>query len=255
MPVILTLGDVIFEDFEVPERINFGGKQALIVHKLPGGDRIIDAMGRDDDDISWSGRFRGGFAETRARNLDYLRIQGQPLTLTWSTFRYQVLIESFKADFEQFYEVPYSITCTVLADEFGGIASLLAGIDEALGTDLNSALSLGGAISLSTITTAVTGVQSAIAAVQTVKNANLTSIASIVGSLGAAQGAAQSAITAAGSVLNTIGSVGGVVAGGNPASMAASLTGQASAFGQLNQLYQLSSTVGRMATNMANAGS
>src|SRR5258708_34428670 len=99
MAVVLTLGPLLFTDFEVPESINVGGKQIRVVHKLVGGDRVIDAMGRDDDDIVWSGRFRGSAAEIRARLADFLRVQGQPLVLAWSTYRYLVMV-GFKADFK-----------------------------------------------------------------------------------------------------------------------------------------------------------
>ena len=42
----------------------------------------------------------------------------------------------------------------------------------------------------------------------------------------------------------------GVAVPGNPAGIAASLSGQAEAFGQLNQLYQASSLLGRMGKNL-----
>jgi hypothetical protein len=255
MAVLLTLGGVVFEDFEVPESINFGGEQMLLVHKLPGGSRVIDAMGRDDKDITWSGRFRGGNAELRARALDFLRIQGQPLTLTWSTQLFQVVIRSFDATFQQSFEIPYTITCTVLNDEFTVLGSLLTSIDQALGIDLNSALTLGGALNLAAITAALAQVQTVVATVQTVKNAAPASLASISGAILATGVATTAAIGSATALLNTGGSVAGVVAGGSPSSMASALSNQAGAYAQLAQLYQLSSTVGRMTTNMANIGS
>lgn len=48
MTVILTLGPVLFQDFEVPEKISVGGEHSLVVHKLVGRARVVDAMGRDD---------------------------------------------------------------------------------------------------------------------------------------------------------------------------------------------------------------
>ena len=49
----LLLGPVLFRDFELPGQITWGGKQRLAVHHLPGGRRVIDAMGRDDAAIVW----------------------------------------------------------------------------------------------------------------------------------------------------------------------------------------------------------
>jgi hypothetical protein len=55
----VTIGGISLSEWEIPERINFGGKQQVTVHKLIGGNRVIDAMGPDPDDVRWSGRFRG----------------------------------------------------------------------------------------------------------------------------------------------------------------------------------------------------
>ena len=41
------LGGIVFQDFKIPERINFGGAQRLVVHKLVGGNRTVDALGSD----------------------------------------------------------------------------------------------------------------------------------------------------------------------------------------------------------------
>ena len=210
MTVFLTLGDVIFQDFEVPEFLPFGGKQALVVHRLPGGARTIDAMGSDDSDRRWSGRFRGYAAESRAKRLDFLRNQGKPLLLTWSTFRYRVLIESYDPDFRQPFEIPYSISCVVLADES---SPLLA----------------------------------AIGAVNTLKNASSGSIANIGATVGLAQTAVLGVTTQA---EGTLAAAGVFTPGNNPTALASTLTSQATGFGQLNQLYQMGSTLGRMSKNL-----
>jgi hypothetical protein len=57
--IILTLGGVPFQDFEVPEQIRFGGAQRLAVHELIGGGRVVDAPGDDAGEISFSGIFSG----------------------------------------------------------------------------------------------------------------------------------------------------------------------------------------------------
>ena len=70
MPGTPMLGPVVFRDFEVPERINLGGRQRLAVHMLPGGGRVVDAMGPDDAPIRWSGTFSGVDAAERVRMLE-----------------------------------------------------------------------------------------------------------------------------------------------------------------------------------------
>ncbi len=109
----LILGGIEFTDFEIPEKINFGQKQRLEIHKNIGGKRTIDAMGEDPDDISWSGRFRGVDGASRANRLYALAGSGRSISLTWGGNSFQVVVSHFRADYERFYEIPYQITCVV----------------------------------------------------------------------------------------------------------------------------------------------
>lgn len=118
MPAIaLLLGPVVFQDFEVPEAVHFGGIQRLAVHRLPGGARVVDAMGREETDIVFSGTFSGAEATSRARLLDALRGAGLPLPLSWDGFTYTVVIRAFEARYERPGWVPFRIVCAVLRDE------------------------------------------------------------------------------------------------------------------------------------------
>jgi len=112
----LLLGAVSFQDFELPGRIRFGGSQRLVVHKLPGGMRVIDAMGRDDADVTWSGAFSGSDAADRALAIDLMRAQGGTWTLTWNELCYLVVIGSFEATYQYSNWIPYRISCTVVQD-------------------------------------------------------------------------------------------------------------------------------------------
>ena len=142
----LTLGGILFQDFEIPEQINFGGRQSLTTHRLPGGARVVDAMGRDDDDIRWSGRFRSASAGRRARSLDFLRAAGKPVTLAWDAFRYTVVVSEFQADFRQAYEIPYAVSCHVVTpsqDPLPGLADLLLA-DASAAFGLSATLTVAG---------------------------------------------------------------------------------------------------------------
>ena len=247
MTAILTLGNLVFQDFEVPDTIRIGGDQALVVHKLPGGARTIDAMGADDADIPWSGRFRGKQAEARARILEGYRKTGQVLLLRWSTYRYKVIVQSFKAEYQQPFEIPYSVNCTVISDESTPVLTGIPGIDELIGSDLGRALGLSDSLGVAAIGTALTTAQQAINAITTLRNAPAATLSDIAGTLGAAQQAVGAAVGTATAVVT---SSAAVTAGGDPAGMAASLTNQSSAFGQLSQLYQLGGTVSRMTKNL-----
>lgn len=114
----LTLGDFEFEDFEIPERISeLGGEQANAKHDLIGGARVVDAMGQNDSDPKWSGRFKGLNAAERCQQLDWMRKSGQVLPLIFGSFFYTVLITHFKFDYEREYQIRYSITVMVIASD------------------------------------------------------------------------------------------------------------------------------------------
>ena len=113
---IIKLGDFEFAHAEVPESINIGGNQQLGLNKFVGGRRSINAMGRDDDDISWHGIFYGSNASKRAQALDYLRTQGNQLTFTYLNFKYSVVIKHFSADIQKYYVVPYRLTLCIVED-------------------------------------------------------------------------------------------------------------------------------------------
>lgn len=157
MTDVLLLGPVSFQGFELPGRIGFGGKQILAVHVLPGGARVIDAMGRDDADIAWSGAFSGSDAADRARLLDAMRVSGSVLPLAWDAFCYLVVIRAFEAAYEQSFWVPYRISCTVVADRAQSPASVAVSLATSLLGDLASAAADGVDASAAVAALAVTG--------------------------------------------------------------------------------------------------
>lgn len=110
----ISLGSVTLDGFEVAARIQFGGRQALAVHKLPGGARIIDAMGPDDDAIAWHGILSGGDAAQRARALDAMRVDGLTVGLSWDVFAASVIIADLKLEYCNSWWIPYQIACTVV---------------------------------------------------------------------------------------------------------------------------------------------
>ncbi len=143
---MLLLGPIAFQDFEVPETLSFGGAQSLAIHRLPGGARVIDAMGRDDAELHWSGTFSGPFASERARTLDLLRADGQPMALTWDAFFYTVVISRFEAQYSRATWIPYRIACTVLADEAAQSDTLAISLAALAVTDAATALGYDPAI-------------------------------------------------------------------------------------------------------------
>lgn len=247
------LGDIVFQGFEVPEKIGFGGEQMLAVHKMVGGRRIVDAMGRDDRPLEWSGRFRGPDALARATALDGMRAGGLEWVLTWSELAYRVVIQRFEVDFERFYELPYTISCTVIEDMAApNPTGAVLTADDMVRDDARTATGLGSLIGdaplsglLGTLSDAVGAVPSFAAASQGVLNTVLGPLADVRGRVG-------DLIATVGAPLEGLTSI---LPSGPVASLASSLVSQVSGFTQLADLEDLSSVTGRMATNLLNVSS
>ncbi len=227
MADFLLLGPVTFRSFELPPRIGFGGAQRLTVHRLPGGARVIDAMGPDDAAIAWSGAFSGSDAADRARALDVLRADGQPLSLAWDAFAYLVVIAQFEASYERPNWVPYRIACTVLADQTQVAAALATPLATTVAADLTAAVA---------VNTAAAAAALVAAGATTLGTA---AYGAAVAAVGAAQIAASSGRTSAGATL---------LAAEDPVSAAA-------AAGQLAQLADANGFLSRASANLANATS
>lgn len=196
MTTFLILGPVVFEEFEIPNHINFGGSQALSVKQLVGGQRIIDAMGRFDDDITWSGLFFGGTAVFRARFLDQMRSQGLPWSLIFSIFNYSVVIKDFKASYERDYQIPYSITVTVIQNLSLPIPILLpASFGDAIDDLMTAAGNLGLLTGNASVIAALSALQTAVSAVPDFSKASSAQIASVVAPLLIAQSVTSNAIS------------------------------------------------------------
>src|SRR6266436_2885584 len=118
----LILGGFTFTDYAIPEMVPQGGDHHLVVHKLIGGNRVVDAMGPDDADISWSGRFQGPAATGQAMALDQLRKAGAQLPLVVDSQFYTVAIRKFEWDYQRPYQILYKITCVVVSSMGGAIA-------------------------------------------------------------------------------------------------------------------------------------
>jgi hypothetical protein len=152
----IQVGSIDLQDFEIPQSVRFGGRHRLIVHTLAGGQRIVERLGPDDNEIRFDGMFSGPSAETRARAFDNLRLSGDIVWLTWQSFRRRVIVKSFIADYHSPWWIHYQISCVVVDQiqiDSGEVVNLAA----ALSTDLSAALSaaVGSLISLTSLQTAV----------------------------------------------------------------------------------------------------
>src|ERR1039458_34661 len=156
-PVVL--GPITFSELEVPEKAPWGGKQHLIIHKLPGGMRVIDAMGRDDMDIAWSGILEGPLATQRALQIDQLRVAGAQIQLTWDVLSWTVVVEDFVANYVHRNWIPYELKCVVVFDNSATSAAVVPSLAQ-IQADVAAALSVVVRVETA-VTTAVYAVQAA----------------------------------------------------------------------------------------------
>jgi hypothetical protein len=141
---VLTLAGIAFDDFSTPSRMPAGGNQAMVVHKLPGGQRVIDTLGPDEADIAWDGQFFGDNAYATALALDAVRQSGQIVPLIWAGQYRSVILSRFEyALHREPVWVEYQIVCTVYQNPMAGVLGAVASSIESLVlSDLAVAISL-----------------------------------------------------------------------------------------------------------------
>lgn len=131
----LVLGGFIFTDYAIPERVPLGGEHEHVIHRLIGGERVIDAMGPNDSDIHWSGRFQGPTALSKALALEAFRLSGAQIPLVIDSQFRMVAVRKFEWEYERWYQIIYKISCVVV-DNFGGLPSFGSSLDSVVGADL-----------------------------------------------------------------------------------------------------------------------
>lgn len=219
----VTLGSFTFQDTEVPEQMPYGGQQRLAVQKMIGGDRQINTLGLDKDDIKWSGIMRSSDRESRAKQLLGMMASGKTFSLAWGQEHEQVVISSFQPVVEAFW-ISYTITCCV-APPPKSASKKKPDFLTRMADDAMSAVGLTPS-DLTAATSALGQVQSAVSAVS-----SLVPGSSVFGKILNATGAAQSLLTGAQSAAD--GSLAGVI---NAAATGAGLMGATGATALINQM-------------------
>lgn len=151
---MLVLGSVVFKEFEIPEKIVYGGKHTLALHTFVGGRRTIDALGPDDAPITWEGRLQGEDATARAAQLEALRNAGAEIELIWADQFRLVVVSDLELTHERPYQILYRITCTVSSNPARDSAatSLFSALSGLVGADLSSLAAVVGPIASQAVT-------------------------------------------------------------------------------------------------------
>ena len=137
----VTLGGLLLQGVEVPSRLAIGGDQALTIHKLIGGDRVMQAMGPDPAPIELAGMFTGPGALARAQQLMALRDVGRPLRLAFAGISLMVVIRPASYTYQQQGAViPYSLSVEVQPTVAAATSSAPSALSSLVGPDVASAV-------------------------------------------------------------------------------------------------------------------
>lgn len=135
----LILGGILFDGYSTPNEMMGGGRQAMVVHKLPGGSRVIDTLGPDEANITWQGHFFSNDAYNTALTLDGMRAAGSVISLTWGGQFRLVIIDQFIYKVRRLpVWVDYNISCVVYQNpSLGNLGAVVSLIDNLILSDLN----------------------------------------------------------------------------------------------------------------------
>ena len=185
---VLILGDIVFQHLEIPPRFNFGGEQLMKVHQLIGGAREVNALGRADADITFSGLYFGTEGAERARAVDYMRVRGTQVELVFGEFVYLVLIREFAPSFERYYQVYYTLTVTVINDLTMPVpVPVPANYNSGINNDFQFVASIVGAVDSPALTGAVGALGSSIADAGNLATASAAQLLAITDNISACQ--------------------------------------------------------------------
>lgn len=248
----LVLGDFEFLDFEVPERLALPGRQKTVLHQLVGGKRVIDVLGVEYDPLTWSGVITGSESGERVKALERMRDAGEKLTLTLDDYSFTVVITSFTPVYEFIYRRPYSIEVAIVANNASPLKvdALTGALQGLLDSDIGQALGLSDVIDVSTVTSAVTTVQSAVKEVADFAHATVEQVQAVVRPIIAAQTIVQQQISQLESAASQITTLGGLVPGNPISTTVSNLLSQADQSTRIPALYSLQNVLSRLNKNV-----
>lgn len=239
-PVVL--GAFAFQDFEVPETVQLPVRQAVEIHRLIGGERVLDAMGPDYGDIAWEGVMLGAGCETRAQELKALVDAAQAVTLTWGSWSFTVLARALLLR-EGYQRIGYALRCAIIRDDSTVPTDTMTSLGMSLIQDMDAAVGGGGGALSSVLATAQTALQS----LQPIQPGS-TKVASALAVVSATQQVTQTSAAGSSAQLGVIG--GRAARLSTPVASMADISGAVTQTGQLAQASIAYAYLGRMAANL-----
>ncbi|MDR3536525.1 MAG: hypothetical protein P4L71_08495 [Acetobacteraceae bacterium] len=108
----------------------------MSTHRLSGGQRVVDVMGPESASIAFTGAFSGIDAVQRAKRVDFLRIAGTVVPLSWDSLYFNVIVAKFQAAYQNRIWIPFQVTCTVVRDDATDSRSAVVAQDDGLAASM-----------------------------------------------------------------------------------------------------------------------
>lgn len=115
----LTIGSVIFNNIEHPEDLAFPLEQKVATNELLGGNRVVQTLGVQPQDVSWRGKLFDQHAKVRVDALNDMLTKGDPVTLAYLHYAMLVVVSKFTPTWHNEWFAEYDITVTVVNDRAG----------------------------------------------------------------------------------------------------------------------------------------
>lgn len=112
-----SLGGIEFKDWEAkPPIANLGGDQQMALFTFAGGIKTAQLFGPIPNTISWSGRLWGPNAQSRALEIDKLRIDSKAVDLNYGIWSYWGVVKHVEITVENQHEIEFRIDFEPLQD-------------------------------------------------------------------------------------------------------------------------------------------
>lgn len=246
--LILSIGEVDFVDFEVPEEIRGGGSQVVGWHKFAGGKKTADTFGPDDEPLEWSGIFFDQTAEARCQQLDAMRVAGEAVPVTWSSFTFLCLITRFRWTYRRFYEIHYEITLEVVENRTQPNSDVGDDLESSIQDDFDDAAGFSDDIDDDGLSGLMSGLSSMVASVPSITGAGSTYLAGLGSSVLGTQSYVRGLGNGADSALAGLPPIG---PGTSAALVASTLTQAASQSDLMANCFAMDHTLGRLSDSIA----
>ncbi|NHN93630.1 hypothetical protein [Acetobacter sicerae] len=194
-PVVL--GSVTLTGMEVPDALEIGGKQQLVVQFMIGGALNIQALGNDPGQLPLTGRFIGPNAQARAEAIANMRRAGKAITFSAAGLAVKVKIAEFRYSFTLKGAVcPYTLILQRGPEATSSSSTSSSFLSSLIGSDAAAAVTTA----TDTVSSVASAVENTVGQIGTVAG-QITPLANLVGA-GSVMGSITSRLSAVTSLSN-----------------------------------------------------